>query len=245
MVNQVLQEIEGEIYEGISTRKIYQKAFAKLKRASKSCASRYKLKKAILELGPSGYPFERFVGAILTELGYEVQVGVFINGKCVMHEVDVLAEKQDHRVLVECKFHNVQSRNSDVKVPLYIDSRFRDIKNQWGMTGEYDPQHVKGWVVTSTRFTEDATQYGRCAGLNMISWDYPLNKGLKNMIDELGLYPITCLNSLTKKEKQSLLEKEIVLCRELRQDPELLVVLGVKANRRKNIHKELEDLLYC
>ena len=38
----------------------------------------------------------------------------------------------------------------------------------------------------------------------MLGWDYPVKGSLKNLIDALGLYPITCLTSLTKKEKQNI-----------------------------------------
>jgi len=72
-----------------------------------------------MELGPTGYPFERFIGAILEHQGYRVEIGIFAKGHCVMHEVDVIADMDDLRYMVECKFHNRQAHNSDVKVPLY------------------------------------------------------------------------------------------------------------------------------
>ena len=68
-----------------------------------------------------------------------------------------------------------------------------------------------GWVVTNTRFTEDALQYGNCCGLYLLSWDYPKNDGLKDRIDRLGLYPITVSTLLTNREKQFLLSRDIVL----------------------------------
>ena len=90
----------------------------------------YKIKQALFELGPSGYPFEMFIGELLKYQGYDVQVGKIVKGLYVKHEVDVIAIKDNRTFMVECKFHSSGSKKSDVKVPLYIDSRFRDIEKQ-------------------------------------------------------------------------------------------------------------------
>ena len=62
--NLVIKKIEKEIckiiYPGISTKEIYKRAFSLLRKESAHMAAKYKLKKAILELGPSGYPFEKY-----------------------------------------------------------------------------------------------------------------------------------------------------------------------------------------
>ena len=62
LVQQIAHDVEGKIEDGMTTKKIYQMAFNILKRKSRVSASKYKLKKALMELGPSGYPFEKFVG---------------------------------------------------------------------------------------------------------------------------------------------------------------------------------------
>ena len=108
VIKRIETELQQILYQGISTREIYQKAFSLLKKVSTHLAAKYKLKKAILELGPSGYPFERYVGEILKHEGYRVQVGQIVQGHCVQHEVDVVAEKDDQYFMIECKFHSDQ-----------------------------------------------------------------------------------------------------------------------------------------
>src|SRR3989344_1403729 len=66
--------------------------------------SRYSLKRSIMDLGPTGFPFERFIAAILTRQGFEVEVDMTVNGLCVSHEIDVLARKDGRKVMIECKF---------------------------------------------------------------------------------------------------------------------------------------------
>ena len=72
----------------------------------------------------------------------------------------------------------------------------------------------------------------------MLSWDSPKKDSLKDLIDNMGLYPLTCLTTLTKQEKRSLLENKIVLCKELCQHPDLLEKIGMK---QKKINSVLEE----
>lgn len=238
----VVDNVIGELHAGISTRKIYRKAFSLLKKSSGHVAARYNLKSAIMELGPSGYPFERYVGKILEHQGYSVQVAQIVEGLCVNHEVDVIAEKDDHHFMIECKYHNEPGTVSDVKIPLYIQSRFKDVEAQWKkLPGHHNKTH-QGWVVTNTRFTIDAIKYGRCAGLKLLGWDYPLNGGLRQIIDETGLYPLTCLTSITGKEKRALLQLGVVLCHELCSDKKLLESVGIKQPRIETVLTEGREL---
>ena len=241
-IKQIIACVKDELYPGISTKEIYNRAFALLKKQKSYFASRYKLKKAIYELGPTGFPFERFIGAILKYSGYQVEIDKILQGHCVAHEVDVMAHKNNETIIIECKFHNEQGLNCNVKTPLYINARYRDIKAHWALNSKYKTLLNKGWVVTNTRFTSDALAYGNCAGLYLLSWNYPENNSLKNRIDRLGLYPVTVSTLLTKREKQFLLSRDIVLCRELIGDAFYLDHLGVSEIRKEKILKEIKLL---
>ncbi len=239
-IEQVVREVARNMVDGMSTRKVYQLAYSILRKKSKNAAGKYKLKKAIFELGPTGYPFERFVGELLKNQGYKVEVGQIVQGFCVQHEVDVIAEKDSRRHIIECKFHSDLSTKSDVKVSLYFHSRFLDIKKQWEKQANNHSMFHEGWLVTNTRFTEDALQYGECAGLRMISWDYPEKGSLRERIDMSGLHPITALQTLTRREKEMLLEKDLVLCRDL--NTQSLENAGIKSSRHGKIMQEAEGI---
>ena len=241
-VNRIIDKVRDELYQGISTKEIYNRAFSLLKKKKSYLASKYKLKKAIYELGPTGFPFERFLSALLDFSGYDTEVGKTLQGKCVKHEIDVLAQKNMKTTLIECKFHGEQGFNCNVKVPLYINSRYQDVKTKWNTNANNKTTLTKGWVVTNTRFTDDALQYGKCCGLYLLSWDYPKDDGLKDRIDRLGLYPITVSTLLTNREKQFLLSREIVLCRQLMHDKFYLDHLGVSDTRKKKILDEISQL---
>ena len=243
LIAQVEKGLMPEMFDGITTAEIYRKAFKLLKKIKHPTAARYSLKNAIMDLGPTGYPFEQFVGELLRATGYEVLVGQTIQGHCVQHEVDVVANNAEEQFMVECKFYNNQGKYCNVQVPLYIDSRFRDIERQWKLRPDNGRLKFRGWVVTNTRFTTDAMDYGKCAGLKMVSWDFPHHHGLKDMIEESGLFPVTVLTTLSKKQKQMLLDEKLVLCRQLQQKPGILDSLGLSEGKKKKVIQELDALL--
>lgn len=241
LVNEISRQVRDELYQGISTKEIYNRAFALLKKKKNAYASKYKLKKAIYELGPTGFPFEKFIAALLFYSGYKVKTGQILQGKCVTHEVDVVAQKNNQHIVAECKFHSEEGRNCDVKIPLYIHSRYHDILNFYGESHNSKKPN-EGWVITNTRFTEDALNYGKCSGLHLLSWDFPKDNGIKDRIDHLGLYPVTVSTLLTQREKQFLLSRDVVLCKQLINDAFYLDHLGISEKRKERIFDEIKLL---
>ena len=241
LANEITQEVEKRLFDGISTKTIYQMAFKRLKKSRRTSASKYKIKKAIMELGPSGFPFEQFVGHIFNNDGYSTEVGVIMEGNCVSHEIDVVARKGNLCHISECKYHNSQKKVSDVKVPLYIDSRFRDIMARI-RADKGNGTKYKGWIFTNTRFTADAIKYANCAGIQLISWDYPVGKSLKDRIRNSGLMPITAITTLTRREKTEILNRGIVLCSELFKQKNVLAEVGVARTRLSKVLEDLEEL---
>jgi hypothetical protein len=243
IISEILITIENQLYDGITTKKIYRHAYKILNKLSSQHAGRYKLKEAIFELGPSGYPFEHFVGELLKNQGYSTQVGITVQGKCVTHEIDVIAENEHNHFMVECKFHSSPGKKSNVIVPMYIHSRFRDIIATMENLPGYNTKLHQSWVVTNTRFTSDAIDYGKCSAMNLISWDYPAQGNLRNRIDRSGLHPITSLSNLKKVEKQAFLGKGIVTCRNLLDNKSQLEEMGFAVRKIQRITTEATKLI--
>lgn len=243
LIQKIVFAVQNKLYDGISTKEIYRMAYKMLnKRISKSSASRYKLKKAILELGPTGFPFEKFVAAILREEGFRTEVGIFVKGYCVSHEVDVVAKNERKHFMVECKYHSQQGRVNDVKIPLYIQSRFLDIDKQCKIQEGDNFKFHQGWIFTNTRFSSEAIKYGECAGLKLVSWDYPENNSLSDQINKHGLFPITSLVTLSKKDKENLLKKDFVLCKDICDNPDILIEAGIDRKKHKKILENAQEL---
>lgn len=243
IIQSIIVEIRKYLFEGIPTRSIYRKAFKLLRNKVRSTASRYSLKLAIMELGPTGYPFEKYIGALMGRLGYETLVGQIVQGHCVTHEVDVIAWKNDLKILIECKYHNLPGKICSVQVPLYIQSRFIDVKTVWERSPENQGRNYQGWVVTNTRFSDDASTFGKCAGLHLLGWDYPRHGSLKELVETTRLFPVTAISGLNKKQKQILIDNNFILCSDLSVNPKALDLLNLPSRQLKALKAEIEELL--
>ncbi|TSD02712.1 MAG: ATP-cone domain-containing protein [Parcubacteria group bacterium Athens0714_16] len=241
--NEVMKQIEKELQDGMKTSYIYYRAFKILREKSEPVASRYSLKRALSEMGPSGFPFELLISEILKEKGYKTETDLIMNGRCVEHEIDVLAKNEKEFIVCEAKFHNTVGVKSDLKVALYVDARCKDLAK-----GNFDgkkPENLipKYWLVTNTKFTKNAIIYGRCNGMTMIGWGYPNEGNLQDLIEESNLLPITVLTNLTNQEKRVLFEQGIVLCKSILENGGLLKKIGVKDARIERIINEAKSVL--
>jgi len=241
VVEEITQAILKELKEGVTTKEIYRSAFSMLrkKRNTKPAAIKYSLRRAIAELGPSGYPFERFFGEILKRKGYSVRVGLDVEGWCAPHEIDVSAHKDGVHHLIECKFHNNHGLRSDIKTALYVQARFEDLEKKYLQDKVESERFHEAWLVTNTKFTSAAIQYATCIGMRLIGWGYPKGGGLRELVEETSIYPVTVLPGLTRTQKQLLLEKDIVTCADLIGRRDMLSELGLSSKRIAQVQNEI------
>ena len=221
---------------------IYKIAFSLLKKNSNAHAARYNLKTAIELLGPAGFFFEKYVGRLFSSDNYQTKNNVILQGKCVMHEIDVLIKKDNKVAMVECKFHVGKDAKSDVKVPMYILSRFNDLKEKKHLVFQNHEEILNCWIVTNNRFTADAISFSNCMGLNLLSWDFPKTNNIRTKIDLKNLYPVTALTTLTTVEKEKLLILDVILVNEIINNSDSLEKIGLSTTRIKNVIKEAVEL---
>lgn len=244
VADDILIAIERELYEGITTRKIYRMAFSMLKKLPGSPAARYNLRAAIQQLGPAGFFFEKFVARLYAAQGYQTRTNLTLQGRCVMHEVDVALQKDGVMTMVECKFHARRESTSDVKVPMYILSRFNDLKANRHKIFSNADTFEQCLIVTNNRFTADALTFATCSGIQTLSWDTPQDGSLRQRIDQTGLYPVTCLTTLSAAEKEKLMILGIILASEIAGNEDIVLSIGISHNRLKNISREVSELCY-
>lgn len=242
VIEDILQHINAHLNNEITTHEIYKHAFELLHKEEKPIALKYSLKRAIQVLGPSGFPFEEFIAAIFRQKGYEAETGKIVKGFCVEHEIDVVAWNPEKLIMVEAKFHNEPGTKSDLKVILYVKARFDDLrKMKFNYGGERDLD--ESWLITNTKFTSTAIEYGSCqGGIQMIGWNYPPRGNLHDMILEAKLHPLTCLVHLNGREKKALLDQGIVLCKTIFEKPEILDSVGVDKDKKQKILEEIDAL---
>ncbi len=229
----VLLHVKEKLHEDMQSSEIYHHIVEFLGQSPKPYSkTRYSLKESIMLLGPTGYPFEDFIARILEKLGYNTQVRQIVSGRCVSHEIDVVAQKDNKTFMIEAKYHNAPGIRSDIHVALYTKARFDDIKER----NHYD----EPWLVTNTKTTTEANTYALCSGMRMISWSYPDGESLRDLIEKAKLHPITMLTSLSQTNKTKLLENHVVLCRDIKENHMLIDTLPLSDEEKKQILAEID-----
>jgi len=245
IVNTIVAHISEEIFDGATTDFIYTHAFDLLEKTEKagSVRFRYSLRRAVADLGPSGFPFEKYVAEVFAAHGYGTSVGMKVKGKCVTHEIDVIAENEEEVITAELKFHNKLAIKTDLKVSLYVNSRFRDIMD----TGFYGEKKARPYLITNTKFSSNAIKYAECEGtLELMGWDYPRRgkPNLHDFIQESKIHPITALTSFSKKEHQTLIAAGFITCRDIKKNGgEDVHALGIiPGSKIENAFLEIENI---
>lgn len=245
-VEKVFNGIESQLYNEITTKKLYQLAFNELKKVRKSYAARYSLKKALRDLGPDGYNFEVWITRVFEEMGgSQATHSKILRGRAVSHEIDVVAVRNGELILGECKFRNDVDAKIPVTTPMYFLSRFNDLKdNEFEFFGQ-KLKPSKGWLITNAYLTLDAIEFANYYGIRLISWNYPEKSSINARVDSGGLYPITCLTTLNKMQKGILLKEEIVLVKDLLLNKDKVFnLIKLTTSQKRKLTEEAEELIF-
>ncbi len=234
----IISEVTRRLYDGITTDEIYGMAFRLLDEHDDPAATRYGLKRAIMRLGPSGFPFEKFFSKVLEAYGFKTAVNQKMRGACVEQEVDIVAEDGRNRYMIECKYHNSQGVYTGLKEAMYTFARFQDL-----VDGGND--FTVPWLVCNTKCSSEAIKYGKCKGMNLTSWGYPPKGSLQELIDNKRVYPVTILRSVDDGVKNKLASSGIILARDLmgRDFQGLKSITGLSERKLKDVLKEVEGIL--
>ena len=238
---QITEQIAKTVVAGASSREIYARAFALLRKEARPVAARYALRRALLEFGPSGHPFEDFISHLFRANGWQVTTRQIMQGKCVAHEVDFYAIREGEHLAAELKYHNDPAYKTDLKIALYVHARFEDI---WQCDPAYRSCPVnRGFLITNTKFTGDAIAYASCAGIELLGWSYPRGTGLLEEMCRTKVYPVTTLTTLSRSEKRLLIDQGIIAVDTLIKRPDALDVLRLSPPRVGEIRAEASELL--
>lgn len=236
-VNTIIATISEEIYDGIRTQEIYRRAFSLLRACGSPITARYSLRRALLGLGPSGFPFEKLLARIFTAEGYSTRTGIIMAGHCAEHEIDVAAFNATHSFVGEAKFHSRAGIKTDLQVAMYSYARLLDLRDQ-KICLESICAVTEFHLITNTKFTSAALRYGECVGLKMLSWDYPKQNNLHDLIQRNKCYPITVLSGITASQVATLIANDIIICQDIVKKPEILRLLHLTQPKEQHILQE-------
>jgi len=194
LAESITKKIETTAWSGITTREIYHIAKQLLRKTSPALAARYSLRDAIFRLGPAGFEFEKYMMLLFRTYGYKTELPEILEGKCITHEVDILARKDSKTIIMECKLRHSTNIYIGIKDTMSTWARFMDLKD--GAKLGRCPKIDEVWLVTNSRFSYDSQKYGACKKMGMLSWNTPAERPLPQWIDQKKLYPVTVLHSV-------------------------------------------------
>lgn len=243
VAKRIAETVTSTVAPGTSSKEIYTRAFSLLRKEARPVAARYALRRALLELGPSGHPFEDFISHLYRTEGWQVETRKIIKGKCVSHEVDFYAshKEQNEFLAAELKYHNDPGYKTDLKVALYVKSRFDDIFAC--DTSVRSCPIDRGILVTNTKFTSEAIAYAECSGVELLGWGYPVENNLFMRMSRAKVYPITTLTGLSRAEKRMLIERGVVAVDEIIENRRSLDSLHLSPERVGELLAEADGLL--
>ena len=234
IAKEVALKVKQKCCDHQSTKKLFQLAHRLIKKENKILASRYSMTKAITELGPDGYHFEKFICAIFNQEGYRASTNHILKGKCVKHEIDVKAQGKK-TIFCECKFHNNSNTKNDIKTALYVQARAQDLKENIN----YD----EFWLISNTKFSKDAISYSQCMGLKLLGPNAPTKQALSELAIKNKVFPISVLTSLKKNQTKVLLKKGCILVSDLTKNPDFLNLLELSSDQKEITITEAKRLL--
>ncbi len=239
---EIADQIMSEASNQVDTAEIGKKVRQFLHKIDAGMAMRFSLPEAMRRLGPTGFPFENYVGRIFESQGFQIKVGTKIKGRCVTHEVDFLAWNDQMIYLGECKYHNKRGAKVDLPVTLLYASRFDDLEGGNFVAKKIkEGRRVKPILVTNTEFTREAIRYFNCIDKALWGWKHPARRGIEKMIDEEGIYPITILPSLSSTKLMDIFcQNKLMLARDVLDAD--FKKLGISKNLAEKIQKEAKEL---
>jgi Holliday junction resolvase-like predicted endonuclease len=221
MIDHITANVVRQLRSGMPSSELYKLVVRELRKEARHIAHRYHLRDGLLKLGPAGFKFEQYVASILNATGYRAHVPKDeLRGRCVRHEIDVVAEKDGRHVAIEAKFRNKFDDDVDLKDTMATYARYLDL-----LDGAKDGKCQKFselWIVTNGRFSDRAAAFGTCRGIRLIGW-HGAKESLAAMVDHAALYPITVVDTLRSWELDNLAKHDLLLCRQIaKADPRSL-----------------------
>jgi hypothetical protein len=205
----IADKVEQRLYDGIPTSKVLQMIFHYVRRNRPHVRNLYDLRKGISLMG-SKPEFEAYVREILAHAGFEVSPNQLLAGKCVTHEVDGIARKNGFTYFVEAKHHLNYHTPTGLDESRIARAVLEDVVEGFAL-GKFNLKIDGAMIVTNTRYSQEAIEYGKCRGILQIGWSSPAGRGLQDLIKGTNLFPLSCLRGLKRDVRENLVSSGIVV----------------------------------
>lgn len=225
VIDEILEKVNSILHDGIKTKKLFRFVHKELDKTRPAAGLKYNLKRAMIDMRiHGGFVFEKFIGKVLEKQGYKIKMNPIVKGEFITHEIDVAADKEDEKLLVEVKHHMRPWEGVSIQTALYVYARFLETKKTFN----------RPMLVTNTKFSGQVIRYSKGVGIRLMGWKYPYKNSLEDNIAKYNLYPITCLK-LPREQTEEWLKRNVLTLQQLRQQK------GISEDIMKKIDAVLKD----
>lgn len=200
-VLKVLSQVEEKLYDKIPTVELYRLVNQELESASfNEDRHLYRLRERLSEM--DSIDFEKFVASLLENEGYKTKWNTIAEGKCVEHQIDVIAQKNDEIYFVEVKHHRNQHRECGLGTIIELWGRLDDLRDGFGKgLSKYD--FTNAWLFCNNKFSEHARRYAQAKNLLLTGWKYSnFGTNLEKLVEKKGAGEVSKLMTKLKSERQ-------------------------------------------
>jgi hypothetical protein len=237
VANKIADEVEAAIYDGITTKKILDMVLKKLKQEHPKHSQRYGLREAVAKLDPEEHEFEKYVSHLWEGHGYKTKWDQIVQGECIEHQIDVVAEKDGKRYLLECKHHTNPHRWCGLGTMLQVWAVIDDVRKGYEKD-KANEGYENIWLITNTKFSAHAVRYANAKGIILTGWNYPDGNDLRGMIDAKDMDPIDMID-MPEPVRKKFSKAGIILLKDLLRLPFDELYGKTKIDR-----KTLRDIVY-
>jgi Holliday junction resolvase-like predicted endonuclease len=243
VADSICKMVEEKIKPGATSSNIFREALRHLVKEDLDIAVRYSLKRGINSLGPAGFIFEQYVEAVLRAHGYKTRRNVFMKGKGVSHEIDVVAEKDGKTFLIEVKYRNEEVMRTHIDEVMYAEARVRDVNNL--SLNKKKQKRYFPWLVTNTKFTDTAIKYSKAYDIKLTGWSHPKSSSLEDLILAKKVYPVTVIPSMTRQALEEIAKRGLILAQDLLpySVQDLALEFNINPYRAQVIWEEVQELV--
>jgi Holliday junction resolvase-like predicted endonuclease len=213
MANEVAGQVQRSLFEGVPTRTILQLIFRLMEEYKPEVGHLFDLRTGI-SLMDSKPEFEMFVQVLLAHSDFDVSPNRILRGKCGRHEVDAIAKRDGVIYFVEIKHHLSYHSLTGLDESRIAQAILEDAQEAVAL-GLTDFKVDRAMIVTNTRYSEHAVEYGTCKNILLIGWSSPQTLGLREIIEKSNLYPLSCLRGLSHDDRTRFVNSGILLLKQL------------------------------
>jgi len=209
----VADEVSRRVYDGIPTSKVLSIIHELARKSRPELEHIGDLREAISKMR-SKPDFEEYIRLVLKAIGYLVEPGRVLEGRCVSHEIDGIAFMGDEVLVVEVKHHVNPHTYTGLDTVLQLWAALEDLREGYRL-GLHHYAFSSAILACNTKISLHAERYARCKGIKYMGWKYPRAFALGDIVAKHRLYPITMLRFLSEEQVASLGNQGIVTLSQL------------------------------